>query len=348
MVVTIGTTFPVNWQYGPEEIALLESTAKQINAHLPNDRNLLINTTWFGPQFINEQWNKVLELIAQQQEFENLFLLAVIDPMYLQPSDLEFIKTKLKIKKVYEIGMFANSEYEWNFHSFAVAQHCPRYTEQQLLANKFDYTFLLYQRKPRAHRIELTNILLDKNYAQYGIITLGANDADNQTWGQGLTAPLLTIDDDPIQYKHNGAYTDFGGIPNDLVSVGRLDLWQRHFLNIISETEFNEWHPRFVTEKTWKPILGLRPFIIHGQRSIYAWLRGHGFKTFNDYWSHIPVETSDDQHGTVVAVIDFLCQKSKQELSEMYFQMLPDLQFNRQRYFEFASDQKYKSQNLFR
>jgi len=347
MVTSIGITFPYSWQYGPEEIDIFNSTVRQVDDYFSNHRNLVINTTWFGPQFDNQEWAKVVALINQGKEFDNLFLLAVIDPMYLESHDLDLIMDQLKIKQLYKIGMYADSKYEWNFHSIAVAQLCPKYTNDQLLMTDPEYVFMLYQRKPRLHRLELTNILLAQNYKKHGIVTLGSSDSDNRVWGDNINAPLLTINDSPSDYKHNGSCSDFGGIPNDLVSLGRLDLWQKHFLNIVSETEFDEWKPRFITEKTWKPIIGLRPFVVHGQRSIYSWLRNQGFRTFNHYWSHVPVETDDNQHSNVIGVIDFLRNKTSDELKDMYQDMLPDLLYNRNRYFEFAVEQKYKINHLF-
>jgi hypothetical protein len=345
MIEKIGTTFPASWQYGPDEIEIFDSTVRQIDQHFPDSRNLVINTTWFGSQFDNSGWRRILDL---QAKFDNLFLLAVIDPIYLLDTDLQFIIDKFSIKQVHRIGMFADSVYEWNFHSVSVRRHCPQYSVQDLTLTDPQYVYMLYQRKPRLHRVEITNLILERNLDKKGILTLGDNNGSNYDWTQGRGIPsLITIDDSPQNYKHNGSKTDFGGIPNDLVSLGRLDLWQKHFLNIISETEFDNWTPRFITEKTWKPIIGLRPFIIHGQTSIYHWLRDMGFQTFNDYWSHIPIESSDDQHGTVLSVIDWLGSKSKEQLLEMYNDMLPRLIYNSERYQEFSKEQEYKMHNLF-
>lgn len=345
MLTTIGTTFPANWQYGPEEIEIFSSTAGQINDKFSNQNNLLINTTWFGSQFDNGEWNKVLELSGA---YDNLFLLSVIDPLYLQDNELEYIQNKFNIKNTYRIGMFADSEYEWNFHSFVVADHCPVYTAESLMPTRFEFAYMLYQRKPRAHRIELTNILTAKGLLGRGIVTLGEKDKNGYDWGLGQTGPVLTINDSPLDYKHNGSLDDFGGIPNDLVSIGQLDHWRKCFLNIISETEFDEWRPRFVTEKTWKPIIGLRPYLVHGQREVYNYLKKNGFKIFNQYWNHIDVEGSPDQHGNVVKVIEFLAAKSAQELNDIYNDMLPDLLYNKQRYYEFATEQKHFMNHLFK
>jgi hypothetical protein len=347
MVTVIGTTFPATWQYGPEEIEIYRSTATQIDQHFPDQRNLLINTTWFGPQFNNNEWAKAQRLIANKETFDNLFLLSVIDPLYLSDKDTTYLECNLQTTATYRIGMFAHSKFEWNFHSVVGAKYCPDLTVQEIKLTWPEHTFLLYQRKPRRHRVELTELLIKRGYDTDGVITLGSNKNSSYDWSEGLSSKLITIEDLPSNYKHNGQHDDFGGVPNDLVTLGRLDIWQRHFLNVVSETQFNNWDPTFITEKTWKPIIGLRPFVIHGQRNVYSWLQNNGFQTFNHYWSHIPCDTGEDQHGNVIDVIDFLCKKSKDELVCMYADMLPVLEYNRSRFFEFAQEQKYKMNHLF-
>lgn len=349
MITIIGTTFPAEWQYGPDEIKIVKSTADQIDKKFADQRNLLINTTWFGPQFTNHNgWTRVEALFAAGEQYDNLFLLSVIDPMYLMERDIVKIQTGLNIQNTYYIGMYADSEFEWNFHSFTTAQKAPNYTEEELLPTQFNKAFLLYQRKPRPHRLELTKRIIEENLLDHGIVTLGANDNHNYDWTEGMEIPMvLTIDDDPANYKHNGTLVEFSGIPNDLVSLGRLDIWKTCFLNVVSETEFESDKPRFITEKMWKPIIGLRPFIIHGQTDSYKWLRNNGFYTFNHYWPEIDIENNPDVHATTIQVLAHLSKKTTSELMMLYNTMLPELKHNRIRFFEFAKEQQYKMNNLF-
>jgi hypothetical protein len=343
----IGTTFPANHQYGPKEIEIFKSTADQINEKFAGQCNLLINTTWFGPQFNNGEWEKVEKLIASNATFDNLFLLSVIDPVYLTEDNIKYLESGLKTKSTYRIGMFGGSKLEWNFHSIVSAKHCRDLPADTLKLVDPVYAFLLYQRKPRRHRVELTRLLIEQGFNSKGIITLGTNKNSLYDWTEGLGSELIAIDD-PIRNYYHGYDNpdDFGGIPNDLVTLGRLDIWQQHLLNVVSETEFNDWHPRFVTEKTWKPIIGLRPFVIHGHPDIYQWLESQGFRTFNQYWPDIDI--ANDQHGHVMLAIKTVSNKTTQELLQMYQHMLPDLVHNRNRFFEFAQEQRYKMENLFK
>ena len=341
MFEKVGIHFPKDWQYGPEEIHIFDSTAKQVDKQFPNDRNLVINTTWFGPQFSNGEWKKANSF---DQDFDNLFLLSVIDPLHLQNEDLDLLIKKYNIKNVYRIGMFEGSEHEWNFHALIGKDLMPNYTEEQVLMQDPTYIYMLYQRKPRYHRIEITEILRQRNLLQDGIVTLGGPDSETKWEGHHKDWEVLKIEDYPENYLGTGGPKDaFGGVPDDLVTVGRLDLWQSHFLNISSETVFDEWEPLLVTEKMWKPIIGLRPFIVHGNPKTYSWMRKNGFKTFNNYWKHIDVENLG-AHDTVYRVIEFL---KTQDLSKMYIDMLADLRYNKERFYEFSSEQEYKMENIF-
>jgi hypothetical protein len=87
--------------------------------------------------------------------------------------------------------------------------------------------------------------------------------------------------------------------------------------------------------------------VINGVKRTYRWLRTHGFRTFNHYWPHIDIETGP-VHDTIIELIKYLNSLSRSDLQEMYNQMLPDLYYNRQRFFEFANEQQYKMDNLFK
>jgi hypothetical protein len=52
-------------------------------------------------------------------------------------------------------------------------------------------------------------------------------------------------------------------------------------------------------------------------------------------------------HNSLIDVIKFLSTISNVTLSEMYADMLPALEHNRNRFFEFAKEQQYKIDHLF-
>ena len=349
MLIKVGTGFPTNWQYGQEETEIRDNTARQIENKFPNERNLLINTTWFGPQFGNGQWDNIEQLFKDNVKFDNLFLLSVIDPLYLMEKHISEMCVKFGIKKTYRIGMFDASQYEWNFHAIVGPQVMPDYKDEDVILKTCTKDFLCYQRKPRPWRVDFAKLAIKHNLVDNGIITLGAMSEADLDWSEGRTWEPMTLDESHEPYKNDGQNNkaDYGGIPNDLVTVGSLDVWNQCLLYVSSETCFNHWEPVFVNERVWKPMIGLRPYIIQGNPKTYAWLEKNGFKTFNRYWPHVDLECSIDVLNDHIEVLKFLKSKSKEDKMSMYQDMLPDLIYNKQRFYEFSKEQKHKMENIF-
>jgi len=349
MLTRIGTTFPARWQYGPEEIEIFDKTARQIEDKFPNERNLLINTTWFGPQFGNGEWEKIEQLFKDNLKFDNLFLLSVIDPLYLMEKHISEMCVRFGIKKTYRIGMFDVGKYQWNFHAIVGDNLMPKYNNEDVTLKNCNKDFLCYQRKPRAWRVDFVKLLKENNLIDNGIITLGAKTENDHDWSKGRTWEPITLDESHDPYRNDGQNNkaNYGGIPNDLVTVGSLDVWNRCFLYISSETVFDHWEPIFVNERIWKPMIGLRPYIIQGNPKTYQWLERNGFRTFNEYWSHIDLKHSTDVLNDHISVLKFLRDKSKEEKMSMYQDMLSDLIHNKQRFYEFSREQKHKMENIF-
>jgi len=327
---TLGTTFPPASQWHSDQQRLLTILQTQIEERFPNQNNLLINMTWFGPQFTNGEYEKFVNYYSSNT-VDNLFLLASEDPCFFNRDETRELIIQSGAKNSYLIGNF-DTEYNFNFFASVLPKYFQNYTEAQLTMQTPEYTFLNYNRKPRDHRIRLVNMLDDRKLSNLGIVTLGDNRTLNET--------VQEIGEE------NQWWPDEYGIPHDIHSLGRLDIWQNHFLTVVSETDYEDFLWTYVTEKTFKPIIGLRPFVINGQTAVYKWLTDNGFKTFNQYWSHINLETcdTDDIHPNICRVIEFL---QTQDLKQMYLDMLPDLRYNKLRFYEFSREQKHRMENIF-
>ena len=332
----IGTTFRSTSQWAKNEQNLIENIKAQIEQSFSESNNLLINTTWFGPQFTNSDYFRLNEFVGK---IDNLFFLASVDPVMLNSQQLNDISTMLLVKKTYCLGNF-DGQYQFNFISTVLPMYFQQYSNDELLLREPTWTFLNYNRKPREHRIKLVEKIIDCNLYTHGKISLGKN---NPTYAKNSN-PHLVVDQDP-DYTQIGNWEmdDSFGIAHDIHTLGNMHIWQNH---VVSETEFNSWDNMFITEKTWKPIIGLRPFIINGQTKIYSWLEQQGFKTFTKYFAGIELENSE-VHDYIISVLKYLVSLDSKEILEIYNSMLPDLVHNQYRFFEFAQKHRYRIENLF-
>ena len=351
MITEIGVKFPIDEQFGAQEHRIYRVVKKQIQEKFKSGHNLLINLTWFGPQFGNQAWSSINRLINRQKTFDRIFWIGIVDPVTLLPQQLQDLENKLQIKEKFYIGTAFDSKHTFNTASIVCLEDFPPYTEADVGLQDVGLLYLNYNRKPKPHRIRMVEILHEHNLQQHGVISLGKHDASYDVSLGQKTNLHLTIED-ATDYTHGGKFPQhksFGGVPYDLCSLGNMNIWRSHFLNIVSETEFYPWDTVFPTEKTLKPIIGMRPFIINGQTTIYDWLRRQGFRTFNHYFDGVELENIPEYevHNSIIAVIRYLTTLDKKEIIKIYSDMLPDLVHNRNRFFEYAQEQKYKTEHLF-
>ena len=137
MLEFIGTTFPKSSQWYEDEIYAIETIKPQIDQQFPNQKNLFINTTWFGPQFDNGQYKKFEEICVSQQ-FDNVFLLAAADPVFLADYQMVEVHKKSGNGNLYLLGHF-DSLQDFNFHSIVLPKYFKSYSNENDLI--CDFTF---------------------------------------------------------------------------------------------------------------------------------------------------------------------------------------------------------------
>jgi hypothetical protein len=69
----------------------------------------------------------------------------------------------------------------------------------------------------------------------------------------------------------------------ETVGNNKKEFFANSYIHITSETEFNNKRIPFFSEKTWRPILNLQPFIYVGNFGALKKLKELGFKTFHPY-----------------------------------------------------------------
>jgi len=352
MIRYIGTCFPKHAPWGRQEHFILDHVRSQIAEKFVQGRNLVVNLTWLGPTFDNGLWQELLDLPQQGEQFDRVFWIAPVDPVFFDLAQLDQLQQQLEVKESYRIGIsLGDSPYEFNTGAIACLDDFVPYEENQIVLQNFQHVYMCLNRKPKPHRIHMVESLYAAGLESHGFLSLGANDQDYDV-SEGVKTNLYINPEPGADYSHNGYFLleghnlGFGGVPVDLATLGPLTVWQGHFLNIVSETIWQPWDPVFVTEKTWKPIIGMRPFVINGQTTVYEWLRERGFRTFNHLW---PIELENIPETQVQsAIVELVKYLSQQDLHSLYQQLIPDLQHNRARFFEFAREQKNHVTNLFK
>lgn len=84
------------------------------------------------------------------------------------------------------------------------------------------------------------------------------------------------------------------------------------------------------SEKVYKPIARMQPFIVLGQPGILSYLKSAGYKTFDRWWdeSYDLEPDSNIRYEKVFNLYKFINSKTKEELAEIINEMLPILEHN--------------------
>jgi hypothetical protein len=135
-------------------------------------------------------------------------------------------------------------------------------------------------------------------------------------------------------------------IPEDIYTLGDPNIWNKFFVNVVTETICHS--DVLLSEKTWKPIIGLRPFLILGDRRVYEKLHELGFDTFDDIFGEWWKNPDEDWHPRVDSIIDILTnfERDLSNLNKLYEKIFPRLLANKHRFKEYMIENHDKICNL--
>jgi hypothetical protein len=306
--------------WGPE-FPLKKLEQQIIEQYLAHDQSktVLINSTWYRTDY-----HQIVMAELRNLEFDKIVLISMLDAAipateWYQEFDCS----------VHAVGYYPGPD-AVDFWALVVDQHflCPEF---DLYNNsKIDTAYMCLNRKPHWHRLQLYNQLVELGIVDQGIVSLGG---DN-----GSATRLLKYDLGQSNLAPN-AGTGQNGIANDIMSLGHPDNWQRHFLNIVTETQFDIKKTYFVSEKIYKPMMGMRPFLVYASDGAVSWLTEHGFEPYTkDFQDISDLDLSDPCN--IPNFLSALCQQDSHYWQAKYVALKDKIMYNKIHFTESVKQQK--------
>lgn len=207
---------------------------------------------------------------------------------------------------------------------------------------KYDYLF--YNRKLRPHRLYAVAELKNLNILKNGLVSLiGVDDQFTlsecinvlEKHGLGSTNLMnfttdlkpIILDEVPDNYTME--------LPQD----NNLLHYKQTFFSVVSETSLV---CRFFTEKIYRPIFNLHPFIIIGPAKFLELLKGQGYKTFEELFD----ESYDNELDHIVRIkkvikeIEKFVKISHEDKKAKFIQITDKLLYNKEHYINTTKVQK--------
>ena len=125
-------------------------------------------------------------------------------------------------------------------------------------------------------------------------------------------------------------------------SLERNDRWMNPeiyhdaYINVVTEAFPDKEIDCFITEKTFKPMLQLQPFMIQGNRYTLKRLREAGYKTFPELWdeSYDELETWQERTDAMLEQLHSFCTLSTHDQLAKCKQVMSKLRHNQEMVFD--------------
>ena len=302
IVIEVDQGWGPEWPIKKLEQQILDQYLQPLQAS--QDRVAVINSVWYN----SENHQAVLKQL-RSANIDRVVLVAMIDAALIQ--DTMFGTLGVPISRV---GYFKSDD-EIDFWSTVVDRFF-RIDFDVTESQQIDTAYLCYNRKPHAHRLQLFDQLQQQDLLDRGVVTLGQED--------GRALRCLPQDVPGNELAPNLGY----GIVNDIMSLGNPYTWNRCLLNIVTESVFDVDRDWFVSEKIYKPILGMRPFLVYAPNGAQAWLEHIGIESYvRDFEDICSIDVSRPEN--IATMLKELCCLSAGDLQSKYLALLPKIRYNR-------------------
>jgi hypothetical protein len=238
-------------------------------------------------------WESLVEKIADK------FNLSSDDFVCLTGNHSPLTNLKSIVFNFWEFG------YQYNL----LEEHRLKFIESVKNLDAKPHKFICLNRRPHFHRLALVQMLFD--IKDQGILTCAK---------QGAIAPeYFTMHLNRLQKYDEGIHDRFvknilpvlpltvdDGIDVEIENPAldtKYDKFFDSYIHVVTETFFEQLNNRmFFSEKAFKPMAMLQPFVFVGQRHSLKTLRDLGYKTFQPYIDESYDEIVDD-HDRMQAVV---------------------------------------------
>lgn len=198
--------------------------------------------------------------------------------------------------------------------------------ESEIYNKREKYYLCMNRNSERLHRTYLVSDLIRNDLFDKGLISLYQSDAVDKKCKTNKILKETIFDNYPFVID----YDDKDFVANMHNYFNTKDSWMNSYFSIVNETTVSNRHI-FITEKCVRPMIYLHPFMVYGNPFLLNHLKELGFKTFPEFFDESYDEQIDKvkRRKLIVDNVKKLCDKSLDEIHELYQSVIPKLIHNR-------------------
>jgi hypothetical protein len=308
------------WTLKQFEQRIVDDLLKHIA--VDTSQTVVINSVWYSTEY-----HQQVMVWLRNNPVDRIVLIAMLDGAIPQPSWYSEFNCE-----ILAVGYYPG-DHAVDFCALFV-EHYLNPPDQDILLDStvIDTPYMCLNRKPHWHRRKLYQNLKSQDVIRHGIVSMGGAD--------GQAEQLLDIDREHDTLAPNPG-PEYYGPPNDIVSLGHIKNWQRHFVNIVTETIYDINRSGFVSEKIYKPIVGCRPFLVYDPDGGTRWLQDRGFESYvNDFTDITDLDLARPDNIADFLVV--LCQQTPGYWQSKYLALQEKILYNKHHFTDYVHSEWIK------
>jgi hypothetical protein len=284
-----------------------------------SSRTVVINSVWYTDQVDQE-----VRAWLSHNDWDRLILVAMLDCAIPRPEQFEEFG-----RPVMTVGYYPGDNSVDLCAMFLWDRIDLEPYGNLLDPSRITVPYMCLNRKPHWHRRKLYRQLETFDLLNKGLVTMGSDgEHPARTMPHDVAADMVGPNSDTAHY----------GIPNNVCSLGPPQHWQSCFFNVVTETNWDINQSYFVSEKIYKPILGMRPFTVYDPDGGRSWLHARGFETFERDFSDISDHDPSDANQLAYFLRD-LCAESAEYFQYKFHTLVPKLRHNQDNFRTYIQNQ---------
>lgn len=305
------------WPLKKFEQHVVDNLLQQIA--IDSSRTVVINSVWYTAEYHQQvvHW-------LENNPVDRIVLVAMLDQAIPQPSWYSEFNCE-----VLAVGYYPG-EHAVDFCAVFVDHYLIAPDLSTLLDHtQIDTAYMCLNRKPHWHRRKLYNSLKSLDIVKHGIVSMGG--------ANGQAEVLLEVDREHDELAPNPGPEHYGP-PNDIVSLGHIKNWQRHLVNIVTETGYDINQTGFVSEKIYKPIVGCRPFLVYDPDGGKRWLQDKGFEPYvQDFTDITDLDLTNPDN--IADFLSVLCAQTPEYWQTKYLALQEKILYNKHHFTDYVHGQ---------
>ena len=218
--------------------------------------------------------------------------------------DVWLLQGNIKNKQFKNLRMFDSI-----ISLYQTANEMSKYPYQTSLGYVSDYVkeiqdrkrqkkFLSFNRFLKSHRVGLAHLAISHKFLDQGYFSFlicPSNNYRHLLSQLKLSHAHADTIQQMVPYQLDTHHLSIDDLPRFFtVTNYPKQYYEESYIHIVTETEFENAKTPFFSEKIWRPILNLQPFVVMGNTGSLEKLHNLGFKTFSPFINESYDQVTDD------------------------------------------------------